>query len=453
MSRYSAKSMTEGPIVKQLILFALPLLATSLIQQLYNTVDLIFVGQLLGKEAAAAVGASSLLVACMVGFFTGISVGTGVVAAKCFGGERFADLHKTIHTAIGIAIFGGAVLTALGIIFAPIFLRWLNTPEDILALATSYIRIYFLSLISLIIYNFSAGILRALGNSKAPMMYQLIGGLSNVAANTIFIWLLDMGVQGAAIATVISQSVAMVLAVRHLMNLPGEYQFQFRKIHVDLSKAKEILAIGIPSGIQAMVITLSNLILQAYINRLGVNDIAAFTAYFKVELFIYLPIIAFGQAATTFTGQNIGAKKLDRVKRGLKAGILVGLLTTVALSATMLMLSDQAFGLFVPEPEVIAIGGQIIAVTFPLYFLYLIMEVLSSTIRGAGKALPPMIIILTCVCGLRILLLTLFGSQLETASDIAVIYPITWAATALSMFIYYKKENWVPADLKQAKKT
>lgn len=442
------RDMTKGPIARQLILFALPLLATSLIQQLYNTVDLIFVGQILGKEAAAAVGASSLLVTCMVGFFTGISVGMGVVAAKAFGGSRYGDLQKTIHTAMGIALFGGAVLTAVGIVFAPVFLAWLDTPADILELATTYIRLYFVSLISMIAYNFAAGILRALGNSRSPMLYQLIGGLSNVAANTLFIWILDMGVKGAAIATVISQSVAMLLAVWHLCNLPGNYALELKKIRIELGKTKEILVIGVPSGIQAMVITLSNLIVQAHINGLGVNDIAAFTAYFKVELFIYLPIMAFGQAATTFTGQNIGAGRLDRVRRGFRVGVLVGLLTVVSLSAVLLLLSDFAFGLFVPEAEVIAIGGQIVSVTFPLYFLYLLMEMLSSTIRGAGQAMPPMVIILVCVCGLRILLLTLLDPWIAAASDIAIVYPITWAVTVLALFGYYKTNRWVPKRLK-----
>ena len=221
----SQTRMTEGPIARQLALFALPLLATSLIQQLYNTVDLIFVGQLLGKEAAAAVGASTLLVTCMVNFFIGISLGAGIVAATCFGGRRFAELRAAVHTAMGLALFGGAALTVIGIAFAPTFLRWLHTPADILALAATYIRIYFLSLLSMLGYNFASGIIRALGNSRAPMLYQLYGGLCNVAANALFIWALGWGVRGAALATVLSQSVAMASTAHALIALSKNRSF------------------------------------------------------------------------------------------------------------------------------------------------------------------------------------------------------------------------------------
>ena len=440
--------MTEGPIARQLTAFALPLLAASLIQLLYNTVDLIFVGRILGREAAAAVGASTLLVTCMVHFFVGISVGTGVVAATCFGGRRHAELRTTIHTAIGLALFGGAALTVIGIAFAPTFLRWLRTPEDILALATTYIRIYFLSLLSMLGYNFASGVIRALGNSRAPMIYQLIGGLSNVAGNALFIWVLGWGVRGAALATVLSQTVAMTLAVRHLLRLPAEYRLEPRRIRVDWGKTKEILAIGVPSGIQAMVITFSNLIVQFHINRLGVASIAAFTAHFKVENLVWLPTTAFGQAAMTFTGQNIGAGKLDRVRRGVRTAIGLGLAVTVGLSLFIMAFSRQAIGLFVNEPEVIEIGRRVLMLTVPLYFLYLFIEVLSNVIRGAGKALPPMLVIMFCICGLRILLLTVFGPWIDSAAQVALVYPVTWLATVVALTIYYRKGGWIPPNLR-----
>ncbi|EHQ89621.1 putative efflux protein, MATE family [Desulfosporosinus youngiae DSM 17734] len=433
------KNMTEGAIGKQLILFALPLLAGSLIQQLYNTVDLIFVGQLLGKEAAAAVGASSLLITCMVGFFTGMSVGSGIVAAKCFGVGNYRELGRIIHTGVAIGVFGGALLMAVGYIFAPVFLRWLNTPEDIFIQATGYIRIYFLSLIPLVGYNIGAGILRALGDSKSPMIYQLVGGLTNVAANALFICLLGWGVKGSALASLIAQGLAAALVFFHLSRLDEAYRLRPRQIRIDRTAGGQILAVGIPAGIQAMVITLSNLIVQYNINSLGVDSIAAFTAYFKVELFIYLPIMAYGQAATIFTGQNFGAGKLERVKRGTRVSLWAGIITTVVLSGLVLIFARQAFALFSNDAGVIELGRKLAFTTFPFYFIYLVMEVLAASIRGTGKALPPMLIILTNICILRIALLSIMTVIAPGIRGIAIVYPITWASTALCMFVYYRR--------------
>ena len=255
--------------------------------------------------------------------------------------------------------------------------------------------------------------------------------------------------RGAAFATVLSQTAAMALAVRHLMLLPAEYRLEPRRIRIDRAKAREILAIGVPSGIQALVITFSNLIVQLHINRLGVAVIAAFTAHFKVENFVWLPTVAFGQAAQTFTGQNIGAGQLRRVRQGVRVGLGLGLAVTMGISLVILLFSRQAIGLFVAEPEVTAIGSRVIAITVPFYWLYLILEVLACTIRGAGKALPPMLIILFCICGLRIALLTAFGPWIDSATDVALVYPVTWLATVAALVIYYRKGGWVPKGLRE----
>lgn len=442
------RDMTKGPIGRQLILFALPLLGSSLIQQLYNTVNLIFVGQLLGKEASAAVGASSMLVTCLVGFFTGMSVGASVVAARHYGAKDMQALKQTIHTAMAIGFGGGLLLMALGIAFAPTFLQWMNTPADIMQQATGYIRIYFFSLVSLIVYNVGSGILRALGDSKSPMLYQLVGGIINVAANALCILGLGWGVNGSAVASFFAQGVAAVLVLRHLCKLDDAYRLRWGQIRLHGSIAKSILKVGVPAGVQATATTFSNLFIQTHINGLGVDVIAAFTAYFKVELFIYLPIMAFSQAATTFTGQNVGAGHLDRVKKGTRTGIAVGVCFTAVLSALTLLLARQAFGLFTSEAIVIDIGVSLAQIAFPFYFLYVFLEVFASTIRGAGKALPPMLIVLVNMCGVRLLLLQVFVSIWHSAQSVAMIYPATWFITALCMAAYYRFGKWLPDSMK-----
>lgn len=296
VKREEIQDLTRGPIGKQLTAFALPLFAGSLIQLLYNTVDLMFVGRILGAEASAAVGASSLIVTCILGVFTGLSVGVGVAAAKAVGSGDTGKLKDIIRTAAGLTCLLALVFTVLGFLMAPMCLRWMRTPEEILPSAVGYLRLYLLSLISIVSYNIGSGILRALGNTRSPMLYQLFGGIANLLGNTLLIYCLNWGVQGAALATACSQGLAALLTVGHLCRMKTEYRLRLGQMKLDKAICKAFLAVGIPSAVQSVVITLSNLIVQSHINVLGVDSIAAVTAYFKVENFIYLPIMAFGQA-------------------------------------------------------------------------------------------------------------------------------------------------------------
>lgn len=440
----SVRNLTEGSITSSLLLFALPFFGSSLIQQLYNTVDLMFVGKLLGKDASAAVGAGGLIITCMLGLFTGLSVGVGVVAANAFGGGNHGRLKKVIHTAAGLTLLGGLLMMVLGIALTPTFLRWLSTPDEIMPLAVSYMRIYFLSLLSIIGYNMSAGILRALGNSRSPMIYQLFGGIANVFGNALFIYVLKWGIRGAAAATFLSQTVAAVLTIRCLTRLDDAYRLKPKDICLDLPLCKDIFAIGLPAAVQSMVITFSNLIIQSRINRLGVDSIAAFTAYFKLENFVYLPIVSFGQASTTFTSQNIGAGQLDRAKKGSMMTILMGIIITVAITTFLLIFHDPAFGLFTNDDVVKELGFSIIRITFPLYFIYVFLEVFSAAIRGAGKAIPPMIIILVNSCLVRVVALEIMMHINPTVSGVAVVYPLTWATNSICLALYYKFGHWQP---------
>lgn len=437
------RDLTQGTIWKQLLLFALPLLGSSLIQQLYNTVDLLFVGNLLDKEAFAAVGASSLIVTCLVGFFTGMSAGTGVVSAQSFGRKSKTDLQRAVHTAIGFSFLGGAILMVIGYIGAPTFLRWMNTPAEILDISVSYLRIYFLSLISIVTYNIGSGILRAVGDSKSPLLYQFIGGITNIVMDALFLVVFRFGVEGVAWATLFSQTVAAGCVLIHLSITNGDHHLSWLKIRIDKDTIIRILQVGIPIGLQSMAITLSNIFVQYQINGFGVEAIAAFAAYFKVELVIYLPIVAFGQAVTFFAAQNIGAGKIERMKKGTRDCLLMGITLTVITSVVMLIFGREAFWVFNHDPSVIAYGIRIIQTTFPFYFLYVILEVLGGSIRGAGKSTPPMLIVLLNICVFRTILLFTIMTFYTEVRGVAMVYPITWATTAAGMSFYFFKGQWL----------
>jgi putative MATE family efflux protein len=439
----STRDLTKGTIWKQLLLFALPLLGSSLIQQLYNTVDLLFVGNFLNKEAFAAVGASSLIITCLVGFFTGMSAGTGVVSAQSFGRKSKTDLQRAVHTAIGFSFLGGAMLMAIGYIGAPAFLRWMNTPAEILGISVSYLRIYFLSLISIVTYNMGSGILRAVGDSKSPLLYQFVGGIINVVMDALFLVVLGYGVEGVAWATLFSQTVAAGCVLIHLSLTSGDHHLSWIKIRIDKDILIRILQVGVPVGLQSLVITLSNIFVQYQINGFGVEAIAAFAAYFKVELVIYLPIVAFGQAITIFAAQNIGAGKIERMKKGTRDCLLMGMMLTVITSAVMLVFGREAFWIFNHDFSVIGYGIRIIQTTFPFYFLYVILEVLGGSIRGSGKSTPPMLIVLLNICVFRTILLFTIMTFYTDIRGVAMVYPITWATTAACMSVYFLKGKWL----------
>lgn len=436
------KTLTEGVIWKQLLLFALPLLGSSFIQQLYNTVDLLFAGNMIGKEATAAVGAGSLVITCIVGFFTGLSVGTGVVVSQAVGADDRQRVDRTIHTAMGLSLLGGAILTAAGILLSRSVLIWMDTPEEILDSAVSYIRIYFLSMIPLVMYNMNSGIIRAAGNSRIPMLIQFAGGIVNVVMNYVSIRIWHMGVEGVAWASMFSQGMAAILSVVYLMKGTGEYRLKWKKVKICRDIFRAVLRIGVPAGMQSMVITLSNVLIQYKINGFGVNAMAAFSAYFKVELLIYLPIVAFGQAMTTFAGQNMGAGKADRVRKGAKVCIAMGITYAVCSAGLLLAFGRFVFGLFAKEPEVIACGLRIIRVTFPFYWLYAVLEVLADSIRGSGKSVPPMVIILLTICLLRSVFLMIFTGLWRNIEAVAVTYPSAWLAASICFVIYWSQDRW-----------
>ena len=433
--------MTEGSIPRHIIRFALPLLATSLVQLLYNTVDILFAGNAIGKNAAAAIGTSSLMVTCLVGLFGGISVGCSVTCARTFGGGDRKALRRVIHTAAGLAVIIGLLVMTLGILLAPFYIHVVRAPEELAEDAIAYLRIYFLSVPLAVSYNMGAGLMRALGNSRATLTAQVWGGLANVLMDGFFILKLGLGVRGVAWATLVSQGLATVLIVYKLTRIDSGIRLTFRDIHIDAGLSREFLRIGIPAGIQAMMVTLSNIIIQYHVNGLGTDAIAAMTVYHRVENPIYLLILAFGSAAATFVGQNAGAGKEERVRQGVKVCLGLSMMVTILLSLLFLAGGTFAFGLFNRDPGVIREGLKMIHVTFPFYFLYPILQVLGDTIRGKGDARTPMLIILGNFALLRAVLLSVLMPFFPGIRTVASVFPLTWASASLFMTAAYLRKR------------
>lgn len=435
--------LTTGSIWRKIPLFALPIFGITLLQLLYNTVDIYFAGNVIGKTASAAIGSSSMLVTCLVGFFGGMSVGASVRISHAVGAKDKQGIHDAVHTAIGLSIIGGIVMLLLGETVAPWYLRTIRTPDEIYPEALLYLRIYFYSILSVLVYNMSAGIIRAMGNSAFPLIVQAIGGVTNAVMDVLFLHF-HKSVASVAWATMICQSVAALLCIWFLIRFGEDCTLHLREIRIRKDDLKEILRIGVPAGLQSLLISLSNVIAQAFINGLGVNSISAFTYYYRIELLIYFPIVAFGQSMTVFAAQNLGAGNVERMRKGLRITMALAVFVVVAVSVVMLLLGERSFLFFDRDADVAALGLKIIWITFPFYWFYIILEVVGDTVRGAGKTLPPMLIIMANICILRTACIAICVSIFGDVRGIAISYPISWFTTDVCMLLYYKFGHWLP---------
>ena len=406
--------LTNGPIARKLLLFALPLLGASLIQQLYTTVDILFVSNYLGTEASAAVGASVLLNSALVNLFTGISIGAGVVIAQAFGRKEEVQLSKSIHTSMMLGIIG----------------------QD----ALDYVQVFFLGLTFMLVFNMAAGVMRALGNSQTPMLIQLVCGIIHVVTNYLFIIYMKNGILAVAWSSVLSQVLSAIIAVYYLLH---DGVISIPKLAVDRPLMREIIRIGLPAGLQGVVVTLSNVFVQYFINGFDVVAIAAFTAYYRIELLFYMPLVALGQAMMTFTGQNVGARLYDRVKSGLRTTLIFGVGYSLVLAAILLYFGRETFGVFYSDPAVIDMGVTIIWVSFPFYFFYVFLEVFADTLRGGGLSDVPMYIVLFNQCLLRTAILFGFMQLAHDIRLLAAVYPITWGTAGAMLYWYYRKGTWM----------
>lgn len=441
------EDMTSGRILPQLVMFALPLLGSSLIQQLYNTVDLLFVGNYTGKTGAAAVGASGLVFTCLIGLFTGVSVGTGIVISHAWGAGKREEARKTSGTALLFGLAGSFVLMLVGIAAARVILELLQTPTNIMEPAVTYVRIYFLSMIPMVFYNMGSGVLRSCGESKIPFYILIVGGAANILLDWFLIVTLDLGVAGAAIATSVAQTISAICILYYLMSKRSPIRLVWADYQMDFSKIKKILNYGLPAGIQSIVITLSNVIVQYHINGFGDNAAAAYAAYFKIEGMVYLPILSCGQAVTIFVGQNFGAGKMKRIREGTRKAIVLSCGITILLAGFMLTVSGQIVELFIKDQMVIQYGISIISTTFPLYWLYAILEISSGVLRGIGRPQNSMVIVLLGLCVFRVGLLTIFGILGLGFKFVAVVYPCSWAITAAAFLVMLRKYIGKPGVL------
>ena len=439
--------LTTGSIWKKILLFAIPIFGISLLQLLYNTVDIYFAGNVIGKTASAAIGSSSMLITCLVGFFGGMSVGASVRISHAVGARDRQGIQNAVHTAVGLSLVGGVLILLAGEALAPWYLRAIRTPEAIFPEALLYLRIYFYSIFSVLLYNMTAGIIRAMGNSAFPLIVQAIGGVTHAAMDVLFLHF-SKSVASVAWATMICQSVAALLCVWFLMRCGGDCTLHLRRIRIRKDDLLEILCIGVPAGLQTLVIALSNVIAQAYINGLGVDAISAFTYYYRIELMIYFPITAFGQTMTVFAGQNLGADNVARMKKGLVVTMGLALAVVLLASGVLLALGEKAFLFFDRDADVASLGRRIIWITFPFYWLYIILQVVGDTIRGAGKTLPPMLIIMANICLLRTACIAIFVSIFGDVRGVAISYPISWFTTDVCMLLYYRFGRWLPKKQK-----
>ena len=446
--------ITEGVIWKQLLVFFFPILLGTFFQQLYNTADAIIVGRFVGKEALAAVGgATGTLINVIVNLFVGIASGATVVVAQQCGAGNPAGMRRAVHTSAALAVWGGAVLTVIGLVLAKPALAAMGTPADVMDFAATYLRIYFLGVIPSFIYNVGSGILRAVGDTKRPLYFLITACLLNIVLDLVFVAGMGLGVTGVALGTILSQLVSAVLTALSLMHTTRAFRLIPAEIRFHKNVLKSILLVGIPAGLQSNMYAISNLLIQAGINSFGTDAVAAWTAFGKVDGFFWMICGAYGIAITTFVGQNYGAGLIDRVKKSVRVCMGMTSATAVLLSVLVYTFAAPLLGIFTNDPAVLQYGLEMVRYMVPYYVAFVGIEILSGAIRGCGDAVKPMIITGTGVCLLRVVWLLALLPLRHELSTILVSYPVSWVLTTILFFIYYKRGRFlrprspIPAEL------
>ena len=434
--------ITEGVIWKQILIFFFPILLGTFFQQLYNTTDAIVVGRFIGKEALSAVGGTTgTLINLLVGFFVGLSSGATVIISQYYGAKKYKDLNDSVHTAIFIAIIGGAILTVVGILLAPFALKAMGTPEDVIEFSLIYIRIYFIGMIPNMVYNIGSGILRAVGDSKRPLYFLIASCFVNIVLDLLLVVVFGLGIYGVAIATVLSQCISAALVFLVLTRTSASYQLQINQIKYHKEKLNQIFKIGLPAGLQSSMYNIANIIIQACINSFGTNTVAAWTAFSKIDGLFWMMMGAFGVSITTFVGQNYGAEKTDRVKKGVNQCLGMCMISAVALSMILYITGKYIYLLFTTDVAVIEIGMEILRFLVPTYFTFVFIEILSGALRGMGNSLIPMLLTCFGVCGLRVIWIFFIVPIRPDIKTVVFSYPLSWAVTSV-LFLFYYNYFW-----------
>ncbi|MBP3620936.1 MAG: MATE family efflux transporter [Lachnospiraceae bacterium] len=445
MSRYRANKskyeidMCSGSILKKMLLFAVPLMFSSILQLLFNAADIVVVGRYAGDNSLAAVGSTTSLINLLTNLFVGLSVGANVLVAHYYGAKEKDDLRKAVHTVITISIISGLILTVVGVIGTRQFLIWMDTPKEVLDLAATYLKIYFMGMTATMVYNFGAAILRAVGDTKRPLYYLLFSGVVNVGLNLLFVIKYDMDVAGVALATVISQCISAVLVLRCLIKETGAIHLDLRCLRIDRGNFFKILQVGLPAGFQGVLFSLSNVVIQSSVNGFGETIVAGNSAAGNIEGFVYMAMNAFHQAAISFTSQNMGAGKYSRINKILYVSQLYVVIVGLSMGLLVVAFGEPLLGLYSGSEAVIDAGMIRLKYIVTLYFLCGMMDVMVGSLRGLGYAIMPMIVSLIGACGLRLVwIATVFQiPKFHTIEMVYITYPITWILTFLAHVVCF----------------
>ena len=439
----NASQITEGVIWKQLLKFFFPILLGTFFQQLYNTVDTIIVGRFVSTQALAAVGSTSALINLINGFFIGLSTGSTVVLSQFYGASNRGDVKRTMQTNAVLAMFLGVLSVVIGVFGSPRLLHLIKTPENCIGDAITYARIYFAGTFATVIYNMGAASLRAMGDSRRPLYFLIVTSFSNIILDIFFVVVLNMGIAGAAFATVVSQIISAVLVVISLCRLSEDIRLDLGKLHIDGSLLRRILIIGIPAGLQFITFDLSNLLVQSGINSFGDTTTAAWAAFFKADAMTWMVSGAFGVSITTFVGQNFGAQKYRRIRQSVKTCLGMSIAAQLFLSIFTLTFRHFILGIYTTDTEVIRIGAYAMLWIVPFNFLFMFVEVFAGTMRGTGYSAMPTIITGVCICCFRILWVLLIVSRWHTIEILCIVYPISWILAATVFLITYLRGTWL----------
>lgn len=435
--------LLEGSIWKGIVSFAIPMFLGNLFQQLYNTVDSLIVGKFLGSEALAAVTSSGSLIFLMVGFFNGIAMGAGVIISKYYGAKDYDNLKRAVHTDVAFGLVAGGLLTVIGMILAPQMLVWMGTPADVLPNSIAYFRTYFMGSIAFVMYNIVMGILQATGDSKHPLYYLILSSIINVILDLLFVGVFKWGVASAALATVISQATSALLCFIRLVQTKDVYQVHIREIRFHMDMLKQIIRLGLPTGMQNSIIAIANVVVQSNINAFGMLVVAGSGVYSKIEGFVFLPITCFSMSLTTFIGQNLGAKQFDRAKKGARFGVLCSITLAELVGVLVYTFMPVLATFFDSNPEVVAIATLQARTESLFYFLLAFSHCISGILRGAGKSAVPMYVMLIAWCAIRITYITIVVQIVPVVQTIYWAYPLTWSISSVIFLIYYLKVDWL----------
>lgn len=441
--RRTVQDMTVGSPYKLMLSFALPVFLSQVFQQLYNTADAFIVGQTLGTSALAAVTSSGTLIFLLISFFTGAAMGGSVVISRYFGAGDGEKVSRAIHTLFALGLVCGAAVTVVGVAFTPTFLRWMNTDPKVMPQAIEYFRYYFFGGIALVMYNICRSIMNALGDSRRPLYYLIVSSLLNIVLDALFMGGFHWGVWSAAFATVLSQAVSVVLCMIHLLRKGNLYTMDLRKVRFHRDMLGEIIRYGLPAGVQNSVIGFANVIVQSQINSFGELAMAAYGTHAKIEGFAFLPITSFNMAATTFVSQNLGARQYERAKKGARFSILAAVICAELIGVLCYVFAPTLIGIFDKTPEVIRLGTMQAHTVALFYCLLAFSHAIAAICRGAGKAVVPMVVMLSVWCVLRVSYIALIMTFVGELQFIYWAYPLTWAISSVIYLIYYLKSDWV----------